>query len=333
MEFNRDLKRMNIGDVLDYSVQLFKCNFKKIALVTLILDLPFIFIYNLLSTGMVKELAGSSVNNYDLYGDPTRLIAYYLMLMAALVFYGVYAITIKPVVDAVVTKIVYFDVVHKEKLNLKNTMKDCFKKFPSLFTSKLLYSLIIAGVCVGLYIVLFIILFAAMLAIMPWGIGLSFFDSEGTIVTIVSILLILLIVLALSTGFMLIFCYFVGKYRMNIPAIVIENNGAAEAIGRCGVLAKKQFKYVTFTYGFAYLLFLSVTAILPIANQAVLEMYSTIFLVTNIAIQILQSFIAPFLTVVSTMMFIDLKIKNESLDLELLTDQLLEMQQKEAEVL
>lgn len=331
MERNFDVRKMRAGDIMDYSVQLFKSNFKSIALITLIMDIPFVFIYNLLSAGMIGRMTGMT-EQAMLYGDTSRLLAYYAILLGSFLFYGIYALTIKPVVDAAITKVIYHHVLYKEKLVLKDVIKQSFKKFPSLFTSKLLYFLIMAGICIGLYIglVIAVVIFTAISV--PFGMGFAAMEGAGMVVGVIIFIVMFGVFLSVGSVFGLLFSYFSGKYRMNIPAIMIEGKGAAEAIGRCGALAKNNFRHVTGTYAFSYLLITAVMGILPFASQAVLEYYSSLFTVFTVAIQILQTFLMPFLTIVVTLLYIDLRVRNEALDLELAIDTLKNKQTMELEV-
>lgn len=246
---DRVLRKMSVGDVLDYSVEVYKRNAKKLTLLALIFFVPFMFVYTLVVSYISSEMAGFTKGNVSPGGSASdftyMLLAYNLILVVMVLVYFAYTVTLKAVMDTAVVRVVYSDVVNRTVQDLKSAVKEGFKKLPSLIANKILYGLILSGAVVAVYIVLIVVILIASFSTVP------FFMSNPLIFSLIS-------------------------------------------AGAYGILFVNRSLYV----------------------------------VVAAVTQIITSLIYPALTVLMTMLFINLKIKKEGLDLEVKVDELLEEEKR-----
>lgn len=60
---NTELKPMKIGDIIDYSIEIFKNNFKTFTFISLVLYIPWVFAKSMAGASVLKE----SVNLFSEY--------------------------------------------------------------------------------------------------------------------------------------------------------------------------------------------------------------------------------------------------------------------------
>lgn len=327
----RYLTKMSIGDVLDYSIEIYKRNFKKITILALYFYVPFIFLYTLVISYFSSDLISNSIVPGKIGSSssfPFTIMAFYLIIMVMGFLYLIYSITLKSVMDASIAKIVYSDVTLGNVSALKTIIKDCFKRFSSLLANRVLSYLIIMGIVLGAYFVMVIII----LVFTVGGVFLStsFQKGEGaqinTAGAVIAGIFIGLIVVAIFLAILLLVTYIIARYSMGIQSVIIENKTATEGISRCNSLVKKNFWHVSMTYIFGVLLFYTIPTLLTYGAQSLLLVSRNLFIAAATLVQIATAVINPFITVLLTVLFINLKIKSEGLDLELKVDILLEEQ-------
>lgn len=324
-ENERALRKMSSGDVIDYSIEVYKRNFKSVTILSLIFYVPFSFLYSMLSGFFSNELLR--------LGDTQRIgldvsAAYILTSIGIGILYLVYIVTINAVMGAAVSKIIYDDIVYQRSRKLKTVIKESFMKFSSLLGYKIILYLILIGVFIG----------AAILAVIGFFIYLMFVGlfgiisiNSGGIAGFGALYVISIVILAAICFSVIVFvAFFYVKFGFGVQVIAVENRRAAEGISRSIELSNTNFWNSFWALFFGLILYYFIPGILlgivRMLSFDDAQLYNGIYFVASTAIQIIQSIFYPFIVTLITVIFINMKIKNEGLDLEVKVDKLLGME-------
>jgi hypothetical protein len=315
------LRKMSAVDIVDYSIEVYKRNIKKLTVLTLIMYVPFALLYVFLSGYISKDLSRLTAGNGESF---SLIIAFMLVSLGLLFVYMCYFLTINGVLQAAITKVVYGDVVYGKSLGLKEVIRDSFKKIFKILGYRVLFYLIMSGAIMGIFFVFYLFLWAVLLF---FGTGAAFFSGGGRFTEGILIFSGAIIIIVLILGVLLGLGFFYIKFGMGVQAIAVENKGATEGIARSADLTKKMFwnSFIAlFTGGLIYVFIPSVsvgiTVILSLADN---ELYRQVQLGATAFIQLGYAMFYPFLATLTTNIFINCKINNEGLDLEVKVDKLL----------
>lgn len=320
MESLRPLNKANFADVLDYGIFLFKKHFKKIFLLNLMLNIPFLLILAALSPTIANDYK-LVLNPEAIESNPTAIFSSILSLYATLFLflavYGIHGITLNNIMEGSIVKIIYSDVILGESRTIKQVVKECFGQFGSMLLGRILYNLIQGAVFIGVYIAvaagMFIISIAATVvftagAVSPW---------ITVVLTVIGVLAA--IVLLFFIG--LTIYYFMGKYWMFLPAICIEQKKAGESVERCNRIGQSSFYLTGLTYLFIYLIVYllpgTINSIAALVSVLTGNMDVSVLAVGSIITQLVSSMLQPLITCVLTALYITLRVKREGLDLEI----------------
>ncbi|HHX17343.1 MAG TPA: hypothetical protein GX727_00615 [Clostridium sp.] len=152
-EKNVELKPMRIGDVVDYSIEIFKNNFKTLVFISLIFYIPWVFTKSLIDAYIIKdyvaffrgylENASNPLFRYMDIGEVSVLKSLFDLLNI------IYNLTIKLIFHAVIMKVVYNYVINKAAAfsykNIFKIIRDCFKYIWRLAGYKILFYIILGG--------------------------------------------------------------------------------------------------------------------------------------------------------------------------------------------
>jgi len=317
MESLRPLNKAKFTDVLDYGIFLFKKHFKKIFLLNLMLNIPFL----LLTAALNPMFSGYYEKILNQQTDPPAMLSSIFSLYAVLfVFLAVYAIhgfTLKNILEGSIVKIIYSDVVLGESRTIKQVMKECFGQFGSILLGRILYNLIQGAVFFVLYIVIlfsaFIVSFATM--------GIFTASVLSPWITVVLAVIGILAAVAVIFFISMTVSFFMGKYWLFLPAICIEQKKAGESIERCNKVGKNSFFLIGFTYLFIYMLVFIfpgvINSIVSLASLLSGSMDISIIMIGSIITQLAGSILQPLIACVLTALYITLRVKREGLDLEI----------------
>ena len=319
------LANMSVGDVLDYSIAVYKRNFKKVTLLALIFYVPFVFLYAAVISYYRDQLVNSmgTNNSTNVLADFQYIfLAYIVIFLVVGLAFIAYSLIIKSTMDASIIKIIYSDVVERKERKIKDVIKESFRKLPGLMGNKALYYLVLFGIglcgMIALGIVLGITAFATLSLSThegnTGGFGTGAFILIGTI-------------LIGYIGLALFISFFAVKYSFGIHAVVIENKRAAVGISRSAELTKKSFWHVFMSYFLGGLIFFTVPLLLSFGSQALISVNKWLYIVIYVCAQVIGAIIYPYIVTLTTMLFINLKIRKEGLDLEVKVDKLLEAQE------
>lgn len=317
------LKPMNIGDVLDYSVEAFKQNFKGIILLSLILYIPWVVINSIISNifidnqlpevlAMYKDIF-NGVYSPDMFENYITETSNFNNTVAALIsmLQLLYSITIKLVLNAAVIKMIYdYAITGEVKVrtfaDVKALIKDCFKFMPKMMGNAIIFSLILGTV----YFISVII--AVIIIMIPIVMIFSVFDFSPVLSAIALIFLLLLVVI----GVLLAVGFFAIKLIFGANIIVIEGKSVSASIKRSFHLSKGRFWHIAVSCIFAFGLYYLFTALLVGATMILSAVNNTLYIVVNAFSQMCVGIVAPFTLVFITILFINMKIQKEGLDLE-----------------
>lgn len=337
-ENDRMLKKMSIGDILDYSIELYKRNFKKLFILSLILYIPFIIIYTAVISYMTGDLYRSAGINFisgtfsetpDTTQAMYNFIAYFAVILLMGLLYLAFSITLQPVLDASITQIIYNDAVYGKSIEWKDAIRKSFRYFGRLFLNRLLYGLIIYGIMMAAVFIFYIVIFLVILVLA----GTSFSSLQGSSISLLQGILISVIVIAGFAGLFILIGYFAMRFGLGTQSVIIENVSASRAISRSHELTAKKFWHSGLTVGIAAVMVMALPSVAASAVYFLAFFDKGLYTLANSAVQVITSIVQPFVTVVLTMVFIDLKVRKEGLDLEARVDEILESERKRNEIL
>jgi hypothetical protein len=148
-------------------------------------------------------------------------------------------------------------------------------------------------------------------------------NTTSDILTAVAVvILVLLMVIGLGLGV----AFFAVKYLFGVHAVAIEGKTATGGMARSGELTKKSFWHVAFSYLFGGMLFYTLPLLLTVGASMFLLVSLPAYIAAITATQVINAILYPFLVILLTVVYINLKVKKEGLDLELKVDKLLEEQ-------
>jgi hypothetical protein len=331
-----ELKPMGVGDVLDYSIEIFKSNFKTFALLTLMLYLPWVFIQSLISSSLfgntfqIFEVAFKSIfdGDYAGYMNEIESIAsdrVTLNVLSNLMSFlsMCYGITIKLVYNACIMKIVYDYVVNKQKVffsfkNVKNKIKEGFGFMPRMMGNAFFFNLIFWGA----YYVSFFVAFILIVIMLIFFSG--YLEKVLPTNVLIAFGIILSIVLLLAALFCTVFFWI--KLIFGANAIVSEDASVFGSIKRSWKLSKGYFWHIALTCLFGFLLFFVSGNMLTAASLAVSYISKALFVLLYTVTSIFNAFLHPFTLIFITLVFINIKIQKEGLDLQIKINSIIQNQ-------
>jgi hypothetical protein len=319
MDSLRPLCKARFTDVLDYGIRLYKKHFRRIFLLNLLFNLPVMVLLTLINpafseqywsyfTPSINPASGSVLSS---------VLSLYTMMTGVLLLQGIYALTLKNIMDGSVVKIIYADIVLKQDRGLKQVVRECFRQLGPMVLGRFLYGLIQSAVIFVVYIVVIVVMLAGTFAF----VGVTASTDIAPWAAVVLIALGLLVSIAVVFIVVTTVGFFFGRYWMYLPAICIEQQRAGSSIERCGSLGKNSFFLIGFTYVFGVLL----VNLLPTAINTAFYMLSFFSESVNaemikigaVIAQIFSSLMQPLLTCILTALYITQRVKLEGLDMEI----------------
>ncbi len=324
-----DLKPLSIGDVLDYSVEAFKQNFKGLLLISLILYIPWVVFYSVTSNLVLGNQMSNLVDMYNniFSGNFSEEMLYYTQEAPAFesarslimsLLQVVYMLTFKLVLNAAVMKMIYEYAITDQATvnNFSDAIKlirGCFRFLPKLMGNAVLFVLILGGAYFGLA-------FVAVLAIIaPIGVLIAA-DLPPFVSGVIMIIMILFIFIGIvfGIGFLAIKLIFGGN------AIVLEGKSVFDSIGRSFYLTKGKVWHIAFASIFAFLLYYLFSALLVGGSLLLIFVNKTAYVVVNAFSQMCGALMEPFILIYITFLFINMKVQKEGLDIEVKMRKLIE---------
>ncbi|TYQ18306.1 UNVERIFIED_CONTAM: hypothetical protein Cloal_0737 [Acetivibrio alkalicellulosi] len=318
-----DLKPMRIGDVIDYSIEIFKTNFKTLALLSLILYVPWIFISSLISSQLLENQLAPFLNlisdfdafnfeeTYDYQPNFNYLILNYLLMFLDYA----YKLSIKVVFHAAIILVVYDYVVKGTIMpfsfqNTLNIIKQSFSYILKLAGYTFLFGLIMFGVMSTLGTVLVFLIGFLSVFIISMTIALPF--GLNFIASLVAIILGVLLLLA---GFILLGFFWV-KFIFGFNLIVVEKRSVGDSLKRSFDLSKGYFWHIGLSSLLSYFLFSLIGGMFVLASLSTMFINNILYSLLFSFAQVFNAILYPFIYVFITVLFIDMKVRKEGLDLD-----------------
>lgn len=327
------LKPMNIGDILDYSVEAFKENFKGIALLSLILYVPWVVIYSILVNIFIGNPFAELISIYSdsfsssftpdlleryIENTNTTFFANAVTLLLS-VIQMIYSITIKLVLNAAVIKMIYDyavsgEVKVKSLAEVKTLIMESFKFMPNMMGNAIIFSMVLSSAyAISIMIGMFLI-------IIPGILISTIFRFNPILIAIAIFFLAIFVVI----GVLMAIAFFAVKFMFGANSIVIERKSCFEGIQRSFYLTKGKFWHIGFTCLFAFLLYYLFNSLLVVAPTFLSLINNNLYIVVNAFSRMCAAIVEPFILVFITLLFINMKVQKEGLDLEIKMKALIE---------
>lgn len=320
-QVSNDLKPLSIGDVLDYSVEALKQNFKGLLFISLVLFIPWIVFYTLTLNSVINNQVWNSLSIKGIFNESTLEYSYNygqedssiggMIFLVVYLLPIIYNLTIKLVSNASVIKMIY-DYAISDRVTINSfsdalkLIKGCLRFLPKLMGSLVLFVIILISVYFAFSLAF------GMILIIPIG---MIIDSEMTTVAMGVVLSIFMLVIILAI--FLAIGYFAVRLIFGANAIVIEGTSVFGSIKRSIYLTKGKFWHIAVTSIFAFLLYALFSLLLAGGSVMLLYVNKTAFIVFYTFSQLCTSLIEPFILIYITLLFISMKVRKEGLDLEI----------------
>jgi hypothetical protein len=143
-------------------------------------------------------------------------------------------------------------------------------------------------------------------------IGLTTANLPNVVLAIIIVILALIVIIGVlfSIGF------FAAKLIFGANAIVLEGKSITGSLSRSFYLTKGKFWHVAVASIFAILLYYLFNSLLVGATVLLAFVNKAVYIVVNTFAQMSSALIEPFILVFITILFVNLKVQKEGLDLE-----------------
>jgi magnesium-transporting ATPase (P-type) len=303
-----DPGKMSFGEIIDSSIKLFRVNFTPLVLIMVIFYGPALYITQFITTSQSTDtiigslfLGTSDFQDDPSYStqespriDPEKPALFWTLFTIILVLF-----LIAPIGNLAAMKFLSQRVLHQE-IRIFDAARSCLK----------VYFTFIAAVfmaCVRYYL---IALGAVLIIVCPLSIYVALFPLLGCLVALVYVVGIVGIMMALLTFIGVVAC-----------VIAIEGKKYSHAIPRTHFLLKGLFFRSTLIMGIVFILVSIITLIFSDMGKflgSTLPGYLGIAAVSAIG-TVFSLLFQPVLFCTSYLIYLDLRIRKENYDLEILT--------------
>ena len=320
----RKIKIMSAGDVLDYSLELYKKNFKQIFLVVGIFNIPIFIVLGFFFTDIIDGLTyffGNGLLQFmseeiDFYTDMNFFLAVALFLHFTI---------FQMIIDFLVINIIYNDILFEKKISTFTFIKKAILSMHMLFINKLIFWILSFTVSL---IILLILTFVTTLLFTTLSMPSVFLSGNiGSIyLAVVSLIEAIILYVVFSICIYPLLRTSLGKVIVSVE----RKNGLsayAKSLfvgGKCshihifasGLLGIILISFIVLAVLFVFLIF---SALL---TNFVVSIKETLLAVSSFIGFIACFFIYPLFWVIYTVSYVNLIVKNEGLDLELYIEKL-----------
>ena len=301
----RKMRPMGIADILDETVELYKTSFVLLVGIAAFIHVPYSILERYFMMQQVMTVTAASTAHHE-----PSMNAVFMMLGTALIAYG-YLLVTAPIVTGALTY-----AISERYLDRKVTILDSFKRVLSWsIFGQLLLAIIIKTAVVAVPLVLI------MVAIMVVGFATAM-SGAGLI------LIPVLILFGLAGGCAAF--YLMLRLALLEVSIVVERKGIGHAVTRAWTMMPGNMVKCFLLYLIAWVVTGVVTWVCTSptqgiimanaatgghASQAVLILHTVIGAISSTAL-------APVLSIVTILLYYDIRIRKEGFDLELLASEL-----------
>jgi len=309
---------MTLGDIIDHTFRVYRSHFAVIFLFSLLVS----GIFNILYAGLAEQLSpipiftnqfqqimdminGEPRTYQDIFGVSGMnglgsLLDFMLLMIVSLIMAGVQLIVVVPYVQGGVIGITERFVKNKEA-DLSYAFTAPLKKLGRLIVTALCLLLYGAAVYIGAVIVLIIIM-------MPIILTLTALRNIGFI----ALLLIIIPFLLVLAAFLVLYVFVSLVY----PVVMMEDKYHFSAIGRSFQLVRRQFWKAIGMVVLVYLLAAIVGSSLNLGLGWLASLADAPAILSVIIQSIVSAFVSPVLYIAGAMLYFDIRVRSEGLDLE-----------------
>ncbi|MBO8171545.1 MAG: hypothetical protein H0Z33_06635 [Bacillaceae bacterium] len=292
---------LGFGEVLDVTFRVVKEHFAKLFMIMVVLLGPvFLFQLLLLLMGGVPFVGSSLVGeggwrqlfmgtetewSVELNGGATFILytlADFVLMTVA------YILAVAAIILAV------HSIREGKPLDLKDLIKQAGSRYWPLLGGSIVYLLVLSGIVTALVLILIFL-----------GVGIDFMDTS-----IYEILTMVLLGLLAFFGA----SYFMTRWSFYFPAIVFEK--VSPGLGKSWNLTRRQFWRLVGLYIVLTIILTIITALFQFVSQ----MLFGVSVVTNLFLYLVQMLTMLILFVAYAVVYFDLRIRNEAVDLKEMVD-------------
>lgn len=298
MEFEIFKKRLYTGDILDYSIEFFRNNYKKLFILTLVFHVPIIIIIGFITGngGMISKSLAVTISNPNINFPIMEIVSLYIGILLNLV----YSSYILPILTLAVIKFTFDGAISNKYYKTNALLGYSIKKLGWYILSSLIIGAITGTVISVLY---FILIVAVILS--------TYLFTYNIVLGIISIIITSLLCIA----FIIVLIYFSTRIIFMPHAIILENANSITALSSSFKLTKKKFWRSAFVYFWAGILVMFIPTLLS-SLQVFLPFND--FVVNRVIYAILMGGVAlfyPFMQIATTMLYTNYRAENGSLQL------------------
>lgn len=297
------LRPMNFTDILDETIELYKSNFKLLVGIA-----AFIYVPYYLLNGFIQQ------PGFDSNTNPTQAVASTIInLVYTILFYVIF----HPIATGALTL-----AISERYLSREISIKECYRR---ILQRKVLLPFMGANILVGIIVCSIVFIPCLIIGAI---IGVSFLsgNSEMSSSFIVTTILAAFAFIAV----ILLMLYVMLRYTLVAPAFIIEMNGAVNSLRRSWTLMKGS---ILKAFGLLLLIAVVVSAVTgitagPAAILSAINMESgkdpsqLLLAITTIITALVSTLAAPLSSIVTILLYYDIRIRREGFDLELLAREL-----------
>ena len=297
-----DLRPRSIGENLDAGFKLFTSNFKQLVTLAAVILVPVAVLNAVIST------AAGNFNYFDLFSDPESfdLADEFAAFIGLSVLTGIIGALGSLVVQAGAVSVIGDSYQGKQTTWREGLSIGLRKAFPVLLTGILIGLLAISASIALVIVVVIIAQISDVLAV-----AIAFFAFIALIISVFTLAYVA------------------------VPALIVENLGPVQAIGRSVSMVRHRF-WPTFWTGFLAAIIIGIISAivssiiqLSVTGPAIFSATDTgelsgglVFASSAVSSALVSIFQTPFLAAVGLAVYFDLRVRLEGFDLELLAREL-----------
>ena len=296
------LRPMNFTDILDETIELYKSNFILLVGIAAIVYIP----YYLLNAALPQPM-------YNAKTDPTQFVSSMIAIYTLTILFYV---IVHPIATGALTL-----AISERYLSKEITIKECYRR---ILQKRVILPFMVANLLVGAVI---FSIFIVVGIIVGGSIGLSFImDNVSTSVLVLVISLCVII----GTAAIWFIVHSIVRFTLVAPVFIVEMNGAKNSLKRSWTLMKGNVGKalgLLIVVGIVISVISGVVAgpaaIMSGMNASAGKEPSSIWIALSTIISALVSTLtAPLSSIVTILLYYDIRIRKEGFDLELLAKEL-----------
>lgn len=315
-----DLRPMTIGDILDYTFEEYRKNFKVLFCISAFLLAPFFLIINLL---MIPVLNIATIKELQTAAGSEAASSLLVYVLVAMLVYFIYMLTVYPVMKGGIVQVVWNSMVCYTQTSFKEAMKIAWKKIGWLLLNLIMYGVLISMVSTVCQFIKGIIDIAL--------IGAATYASYSTPAGGSSVIsIVMLITVVFSLLFYIPIWVIEAIFRFCDHVTIIEKKTAFDAFTRSFKLSKKAIIRTITVSGLVWSAAMTGPMMVFFLFIILLSYQSPFTVASLILTEVVFILFFPLIHIASTVMYANMRVEKEGLDLEQRVDRILDEEKRRA---